>query len=278
MKRLPFLLLLLVAYLTACSNRNVNPDYSSWSSIKHEFLKVMRDTSVTWQQVEDISLLVADSLKALSSDPDDLESRISAQKWAYVAFDLLNEKYEKMVSSGKDVKAEDVLNLQDVIHSATINWFYTEEYGLPLFWRDHFYLSYQESENPQEGYFHIIVSLPTEENPAPGIHIFFPDSAESHPYVIFCETVDDADPDNIKEENIINIDNFIQKDAMEEGYPLYASLGEEYVEKMFQNSAMLIGFISDTSPSGEPGQRETAYVQLNPLQDLALEYLGLVSH
>jgi len=142
-------------------------------------------------------------------------------------------------------------------------WFYSEDDILPCIWRDHYYTCNQNADNPVDGYFHIMITLPTEEDPAPSLQIFYPMAAEGNPYIMFAGL---DNQDNSNKQEVIQLKDWQPKDSIAMGYPMYAEADVEIVNKMLKNDAMYLMFTSEATADGAPGETEIARVNLQPMQ------------
>ncbi len=134
-------------------------------------------------------------------------------------------------------------------------------------WRDHYYVSNKNAEEPSNGFFHIMVSVPTPAQPAPNLYIYYPESAEGRPAITFREHLDnDLVDDKFDVHDIVTLQDWYKKDEVEKGFPMYATADEDVVEKMLCNSVMYLLFQSRPASEGAPGEVEIARLHLEPFQ------------
>ena len=191
------------------------------------------------------------------------------QKWGYMTIELINEKYADLNDAGKAVDYNDVTKIIDRIADGMMLWFYSADEQLPHLWRDHYYVCHQNSEEPTNGFFHLMVTIPTEEHPEPTLRIFYPDSAEGSSYIVFTKYKEDGGvEEDEKSRDLIRLDNWSPKDSVEEGYPMYAIGDASVVKKMLNNDVAYLMFVSGESANGYPGETEIARIGLGPFQEL----------
>ena len=163
----------------------------------------------------------------------------------------------------------DVTKILGQIADGMMLWFYSEDEQLPHLWRDHYYVCHQHSEEPTNGFFHLMVTVPTEERPEPTLRIFYPDSAEGSPFIVFTKYKEGGGvEEDEKSRDLIQLENWSPKDSVEEGYPMYAIGDASIVEKMLNNDVAYLMFVSGESSNGDPGETEIARLGLSSFQEL----------
>ena len=186
-----------------------------------------------------------------------------------MTIELINEKYAELNDAGKAADYNDVTKIIDRIADGMMLWFYSADEQLPHLWRDHYYVCHQNSEEPTNGFFHLMVTIPTEEHPEPTLRIFYPDSAEGSSYIVFTKYKEDGGvEEDEKSRDLIRLDNWSPKDSVEEGYPMYAIGDASVVELLLNNDVAYLMFVSGESANGYPGETEIARIGLGPFQEL----------
>jgi hypothetical protein len=235
--------------------------------LHREFLDVMLDSTDSWKQVTDVVYPFVDSLCAAAVDETSLGNRMYGQEWGYVTIEALSEKYVELKDAGKTPDYDDVSKILEQIAGAMMLWFYTPDKQVPNIWRDHYYVCHQHSEEPTNGYFHLMVTLPTEDDPEPTLRIFYPDSAEGSPMIVFSKYKEGGGVEEDEDSrNIVRLENWSPKDSIEDGFPMYAIGDASVVDKMLQNDVAYLLFESGTSPNGAPGETEIARLSLDSFQ------------
>ena len=150
-------------------------------------------------------------------------------------------------------------------------WFYEVEEGIPVLWHDMYYLADKESDEPIDVYFHIMVLLPTEDDPEPELDVFFPENAESLPRMIFSKFIG---PDTVDEDMnsvvTVSFDEWHPRNEIEEGYPLYGVAGPDVIDKMLTYDVMYLFYSRSQDPSSE-AHYEAARLTLKNFQQKYLE-------
>lgn len=227
------------------------------SEIARRFSEAISDASATWVQVRDATMPFADSIAAAALDSNDTKRRVNGQKTGYLVMDDLLDKYLAMAREGRDVSEADLERIVDVLNGSIRHWFYDPDEKRPTLWKDHYYASNNSAEYPVDGYFHLIVDLPTEEHPAPSLYIFFPQSAEKDPYLIFRESTEEtAFDENLRKEDVVLLPDWHRKNENNDGFPMFAGAGPEVIDRMLHNAVMYIVFNSEETPEGDPGELE----------------------
>ena len=266
MKRIIILFVILFCFFS-CGQSQKKTVYRSCQELEEAFDSLAMDPNATWDEIVSFANLFADTLAIRANDSENLRNRIMAQDNGYMLIAFVTDKYDELKSAGKDVNYDDVPKLLDKLIGIESIWFYEEDEKVPHVWRDHYYVSHQDSEQEVFGYFHIMVTLPCEVLPEPTVQIFYPESAEEDPILVFSKYLSgdtiEEDPD---QRVVIHPDSWAKKDELEEGYPMYAKLGAETVEKMLNYDVLYLMFQSGVSPIGDPGRTEIARLSLNSFQ------------
>ena len=235
--------------------------------LHQEFLDVMLDSTATWKQVTDVVYPFVDSLCAAAADETSLENRMYGQEWGYVTIEALSEKYVELKDAGMAPDYDDVSKILEQIAGAMMLWFFTPDEQIPIIWRDHYYVCHQHSEEPTNGFFHLMVTVPTEDQPKPTLRIFYPDSAEGSPMIVFSKYIEGGGVEEDEDSrNIVRLEDWSPKDSIENGFPMYAIGDASVVEKMLNNDVAYLLFESGTSPNDAPGETEIARLSLDSFQ------------
>ena len=236
--------------------------------LHHEFVDVMLDSTASWKQVTDVAYSFVDSLCAAAADESSLKNRMFGQEWGYMTIELMSEKYAELNEAGKDVNYDDVSNILGTLADGLMVWFYSPDEQLPHVWRDHYYVCHQQADEPTNGFFHLMVTIPTEEMPEPTLRIFYPDAAESSPILIFSKYEGNGSTEEDEDSrDLVRLEDWSPKDSVEDGYPMYAIGDASIVEKMLHNDVAYLMFLSGTSANGDPGGTEIARLSLNSFQE-----------
>lgn len=262
------ILTILICILAISCGQTTNKMASKTRDQLHrEFVDIMLDSTVSWKQVTDVVYPFVDSLCVAVADETSLNNRMFGQEWSYVTIEAMGEKYTELKDAGKDVNYDDVTKILGQIADAMMLWFASSDEQLPHLWRDHYYACHQHSEEPTDGYFHLMVTLPTEARPEPMLRIFYPDSAEGSPIIVFSKYKKKGDVEEDEESrDLVRLDNWSPKNSVEEGYPMCATGDASIVEKMLHNDVAYLMFVSAKSASGAPGETEIARLSLDSFQ------------
>ena len=253
----------------SCGQTTKKASPRTLDQLHREFVDVMLDSTASWKQVTDVVYPFTDSLCAAAADEASLKNRMFGQEWGYMTIELMSEKYAELNDAGKDADYDDVTKILGQIADGMMLWFYSEDEQLPHLWRDHYYVCHQHSEEPTNGFFHLMVTVPTEERPEPTLRIFYPDSAEGSPFIVFTKYKEDGGvEEDEKSRDLIQLENWSPKDSVEEGYPMYAIGDASVVEKMLNNDVAYLMFVSGESANGDPGETEIARLGLGSFQEL----------
>ena len=266
MKKIITILTVMTSVL-ACGQSRLQSTITSNPQFHLTFLDVVYDSSATWKDITNAAQAFVDSLIIIANDEANLDNRLAGQQWGYVTIDVLLEKYYDMEKHGIPVVYEDLNPLMAGITEAASVWFYTDDDKVPNIWRDHYYRCYQNSDNPIDDYYHIMVTLPSETMPEPSLQIFFPDAAEKEPGLVFTNNKSDGSgEEDLENMDIISISKWIKNYTGEEGLPMHADLGADIVKKMLSHSYMYITFQSRMRPEGDPLETEIARINLDSFQ------------
>lgn len=228
---------------------------------------VTADSLSTWQDVMNATTPVIDSIILDATDEVNLKKRMLGQELGYLVMEAITDKYLDLKAHGESASSEELDRIVSDLQGALCCWFYSEDERLPHIWRDHYYVSNKNAEEPSNGFFHIMVSVPTPAQPAPNLYIYYPESAEGRPAIIFREHLDnDLVDDKFDVHDIVTLQDWYKKDEVEKGFPMYATADEDVVEKMLCNSFMYLLFQSRPASEGAPGEVEIARVHLEPFQ------------
>lgn len=228
---------------------------------------VTADSLSTWQDVMNATTPVIDSIILDATDEVDLKKRMLGQELGYLVMEAITDKYLDLKAHGESASSEELDRIVSDLQGALCCWFYSEDERLPHIWRDHYYVSNKNAEEPSNGFFHIMVSVPTPAQPAPNLYIYYPESAEGRPAIIFREHLDnDLVDDKFDVHDIVTLQDWYKKDEVEKGFPMYATADKDVVEKMLCNSVMYLLFQSRPASEGAPGEVEIARVHLEPFQ------------
>ena len=231
--------------------------------VRKTFVETAVDSTSSWQRVYTAALPFVDSLCSASADENSLRRRLYGQEWGYLTIGVLSDKYSRLLNAGEEVSSDEFARTLEQLSDAMSLWFYSEDDILPCIWRDHYYTCNQNADNPVDGYFHIMITLPTEEDPAPSLQIFYPMAAEGNPYIMFAGL---DNQDNSNKQEVIQLKDWQPKDSIAMGYPMYAEADVEIVNKMLKNDVMYLMFTSEATADGSPGETEIARVYLQPMQ------------
>ena len=237
--------------------------------------EVLLDSTSTFQQVRAAVLPWADSLRRAAADTVSLQTRMTAQQYAYVTIEMLAAKIGRLGKAGEDIPYEEFNDMMNPLLEAVNLWLYTTEDGLTSVWRDMYYASDQSAGSPVESYFHIMVVLPDDVDSEPELHIFFPESAQENPGLLFrkykdLETLEEDEDSQV----LIPLEEWYRKGELDAGYPMYASAGADVVEKMLEYDLMYILFSGGSTLDGSVGTNEMARLGLMYFQDKYTEAVG----
>lgn len=200
MNKLKYISIILLLSLVSCGQSIMVTNALSYEELVKKFKDLSIDSAISWEQVISVAGVLVDSISARAVDEHDLTRRLSAQEMGYVAIEYLTGKFEELQGAGKPADYNDITALLDRIYIVGNNWFYSNDEILPHLWRDHYYVCHKNAKNPVSGYFHLMVTLPSEALPEPILHIFYPDAADNNPTLIFGKYLNndslEEDPDD----------------------------------------------------------------------------------
>ena len=114
-----------------------------------------------------------------------------------------------------------------------------------------------------------MITLPTEEDPSPSLQIFYPEAAEGDPFLVFSQYINpDSAEESPQNREVVQLKDWLPKDGIANGFPMYAEGGADIVEKMLNSDVVYLMFTSEATPDGTPGEIEMARVRLKPMFDL----------
>ena len=269
MKQLHIIFLLSFCVFSCGQTQRKVENTTPLSDLHKSFIEVILDSTSSWQMVNAAAIPFVDSLCIAALDENSLGRRLYGQEWGYMTIGLITEKYSQLFGAGNDVSQNEYALILDRLSDAVSSWFYSDDDILPCIWRDHYYTSNQNSENPVDGYFHIMITLPTEEDPTPSLQIFYPEAAEGDPFLVFSQYINpDGAEESPQNREIVQLVDWLPKDGIADGFPMYAEGGADIVEKMLNSDVMYLMFTSEATPDGSPGETEIARANLLPMQRL----------
>lgn len=266
-----FILLCVGVFLPSCKNRSNNNNQISSLSELFELGTaadaLLTDSTSSWQQIKDASLQLADAIVDAASDEFDLKKRMAGQEYGYAFMVSVVDKYMELKASGQAIPDEEINSIINPIQGAISCWFYEPNEEMPHLWKDHFYVSNKTADKPVKGYFHIMLTLPTKDEPEPSLHIFYPESAESSPALIFRDNLGDSIvDDDFDMKNLIPLNDWFERNENGDGMPMAAFAEGEVVKKMLTCPVVYLLFRSSETEHGDPGELEVARLDLEPLQ------------
>ena len=269
MKQISILVLLCLCAFSCGQTQKKVENTTSLSDLHKSFVEIILDSTSSWQMVNAAALPFVDSLCLAASDENSLERRLFGQEWGYMTIGLITEKYSQLFRSGNEVSQNDYALILDRLSDAVSSWFYSDDDILPCIWRDLYYTCNQGAENPVDGYFHIMITLPTEEDPSPSLQIFYPEAAEGDPFLVFSQYINsDSTEESPENREVVQLVDWLPKDGIANGFPMYAEGGADIIEKMLNSDVVYLMFTSEATPDGFPGETEVARVTLKPMQSL----------
>lgn len=257
------LFLVVIVVLTISCNTKKNK--SSNPSAFMMAAEVLSDSSATWKSVKDVTLPLCDSLCKAITNENNLESRLAGQEMAYVIIDAVTDSYLAHSNAGEVIPTQELYDITIPLQNALNQWFYADDEQLPHIWKDLFYVSHKESDNPLGGYFHLMISLPTEEQPEPEFYVFYPESAAGRPAFVFKEKAEEVI--NADDELVYPVEVYL-KNELNDGSTMYAKAGADVVQKLLSSPSMFILFESEEIAGHPSGEIEIASLQLEPMWSL----------
>ena len=263
MKRLFYIVALLLS-ATSCETRGKIIDQKSIDELLLDYIHVVQDSSSTWPMVEKAAVQLADHLYDALCDEDNLDRRVSSQAIAYETMvTAINKYYEFHDTGGEDKTRLDCF--VGLLGDAIFHWFYDNNENYPNLWRDHYYVSDKEAENPIDGYFHLAVLLPTKDNPQPSLHIYYPETAEGNPMIMFRDF--DEDGKEVKgRRDVIQVEKWAAKGEISDNTSIISISGSDVVEKMLEHEVMYISFMREHASGDEDGGLEIVRMPLAQFQ------------
>ena len=229
-------------------------------------IKMLQDSTSTLEQVQEAFIPVLEQLWEDSGDLNDLDKRLSAQKKSLILTQAVAEWFDRQLSIGNNVTAKSINKILDPLTAIGSQWFCNPDGEYPYIWRELYYVSNRESEDPIDGYFKIMIVLPCEKDPSPSAHIFFPMMAAGAPRLYFSVYSDPAiAEEDYSLQEIVDIEDSDWKQRHDD-LPMTVFGGKEIVEKMLQYDVMYLAFRSSPTKSGGPGETEIAMMPLRSFQ------------
>ena len=271
-----FILLCLFSLMSVCLFTQCRSDKSqkdttqfrevesaSFSGLASGIQSVFDDTSSSPNELLSALSPFIDSLLVLARDENNQRNRIAAQHLSYLAIELLSDRCGNDIDDEAAVQAMN--NMASRLLDAAGQWFYSDEEGIPCIWQDLYYISHKNTDNPINGFFHIMVLLPREGRSDAELDVFFPDNAVSMPYLAFTQ-FRDANSLDEDYENVVSVqfDRWHKKDEIEVGYPLYGVAGQDVVDLMLNQDVMYLRFSNSENPDDD--DIETARISLSYFQ------------
>ena len=274
-----FLSFLAMGIFQQCQGQKVSVEDSlteegvySYSNLFSHFQSAFADSTLCAADFKNAIAPYLDTLVSLSEDQQNLKNRLVAQQVAYYAIDMLYDRFGSEDADDADLKTLD--SMVSPLLEALGKWFFEVDEGIPILWHDLYYLADKESDNPINGYFHIMVLLPAEGHPEAELDVFFPVNAENLPRMIFTKFLG---PDTVDEDSssvvTVSFDSWHRRDEVEEGYPLYGVAGPDVIEKMLSNDVMYLFYSRSQEPASE-SHYETARLSLLYFQQKYHEYMN----
>ena len=258
------ILLFAIIILFSCGTEIQKHNSVSVADLSQKVQTVLTDKASTWEDVTEAVNPLIEEITQAATDEKDLERRMMGQEFGYKTIKLTINKYIDLMSEGHDVASDELDLMTDKIQEAINVWFYDNSSERPYLWRDQYYVSNKSGNNQVNGYFHIMVFLPTTNNPNPSLLIFYPDTAEGMPAIIFKANAEEEINDD---DDLIMLDNWTAKNESQEDIPMYAFAGTDVVQEMLTNATMYLLFRSGNNPDGEPGETEVARIPLATFQE-----------
>ena len=266
-----YLCILLLALASCGSGEHSHAARSakSFEDIQDEVLDVFYDKSVSAERLADVLIQYGDYLKIAASNLDNVDMRVDTQRRSSFTVSLLLEKFAQMDSLGIEVSRAQMDSCLSSLIDVINQWYYSENEGEPMIFKEVYYNSYQQSENPVPGYFQIFVYLPTEKHTEPAVGIFYPQTAKSDPLIIFTKKEEDGVPaGGWDDQDFVYANSLEMKNAKGDGAPMNDFFGPDFLEKMLNNEHMYLMFYSESPEPGVLGDREIARLDLRHFQDV----------
>ena len=257
-----FLVILILCIFPQCRGKNDNNEQilNTFQSVSLIIEESFKDGTLNTEKLIATIAPSIDSIIKWANDQEDLDNRLSAQALAYQIFNMVGEKL-----AGDNADKLDIATIEENVISPLLDaieqWFYDIEKAesIPYLWRDLFSKSGKETEQPSDGFFHIMVLPYFADSDEAGLQVFFPESAETVQFLAFSK---DDDPDDMV---MIPFDDWFHKGEFNEDYPVVAFAGQDAVDKMLSYDSMFIIF-SSGQDSANADNFETAKLSLKWFQ------------
>lgn len=264
----------MILIAVSCGQSPKKSSQKKLNEIQREFVDIMLDSSSSWQLAMDVIHPFMDTICVAAVDEINLKNRMFGQQWGYVAIDLISDKYDYLKNAGKEASLDDLSAVVGKLTNSIATWFFSSDEQLPHLWRDQYYVSNKSAEEQTNGFFHIMVTLPTQAHPKPTLQIFYPDNAIGCPAIFFGEHLDDNVFDNgTNLDDLVELSNWHRKHELDDIIPMWASADEDVVIKMLSHPVMYLLFQSEDAADGTQGELEVALVILEPMQTLWKEHI-----
>ena len=240
MKRLLYIAALLLS-ATSCETRGKSIDPKSIDELLLDYIHVVEDSSSTWPMVEKAAVQLADYLYDALGDEDNLDRRVSSQAIAYETMvTAINKYYEFHDTGGEDKTRLDCF--VGLLGDAIFQWFYDNNEEYPNLWRDHYYVSDKEAENPIDGYYH-----------------------EGNPMIMFRDFDEDGKEVKVRRD-VIQVEKWAAKGEISDNSSIISVSGPDVVEKMLEHEVMYLSFIREHADDDDDGGLEIARMPLAQFQ------------
>jgi len=235
--------------MLACGCVNNNPE-----ALLKRVSEVYKDSTATSKDVLKAVTPYAELLLEQASDTAraNTNKRLDAQWKASNTIFLLADKVTEMRRINQDVEFAAFDTVFGTLNKVIDTWVYNDG----VLFHEANYMSAEGTENATMGHFQIDVILPTEEDPEVCVTICFPASAENTPFAVFGEGKD-----------YYPISGAYAKGTMAEGSPLFAVLGEDFLNAMLDNESMYLGFRSDIPTDDSYDGIELAHMRLGAFHE-----------
>lgn len=251
--------------LLSCGQKN---DNNYQPKFQETFVEVALDTTSTWQQIVDAANIFADSLSIIAEDTVYGKYRLAAQEWGYTTIYLLSDLYEQKKEEGLNVNYRDIRPIIDRINDATSAWIgFQDDVGTYLY-RDHFYNSYQGTENQAPGYFSFMVKIPKCDTLNYYMEITFPTTANKNypPIIAFKNYTTDRYSSETDYQYAVLLEDEIRAHTGKDKEIVFAVVDQDVVDMMRKYDVMYVMFNSSDTDKGDINQVEVARVELATFQ------------
>ena len=117
-----------------------------------EMIQVLSDVTAdslsTWQDVMNATTPVLDSIILDATDDVNLKKRMLGQELGYLVMEALTDKYLDLEKHRESASSEELDRIVSTLQEALSCWFYSKDERLPHIWRDHYYVSNKNAEEP----------------------------------------------------------------------------------------------------------------------------------